>query len=274
MSLSKYYEKSEAFKPEEIVKDAITTATSWKPVATNEKQPFTARNIAEKQADIKKPAKHPPLPEEKNEPAETPPPAAAETTAAEDEIPPAAETAPPPPPTPIDLSQYMEIAEAEKAIEEAYQKGLAEGQLKVEQDFADATRMLISASQQIDNIRETLINNSAREMQEFALAIAEKIVRISLSEQDSSLIETIEEAIQRAVKSDEFTVYVNPEDYDSAVEKSPDIVNGISGLNNLVVKKDATIEKGGAKLESDNCTIDATIASQLEIIREEVKKRL
>jgi flagellar assembly protein FliH len=69
-------------------------------------------------------------------------------------------------------------------------------------------------------------------------------------------------------------VYVNPDDLAVIQEKSPDFIAGLNGLNNLVIKKDPAIERGGCKVESENCTVDATIASQFEIIRERIKNRL
>ena len=116
------------------------------------------------------------------------------------------------------------------------------------------------------------MQNSNQELLDLSLTIAEKILRISLREQDHSIVATIEEALRRAVKSDEFTIHVHPDDYDTIVAKSPELVAGLSGLNNVVVRKDNTIERGGARIDSDNCTIDATIACQLEQIREEVKR--
>ena len=277
MSLSKYFKQSEAFKPEEIVKGASTSSESWSPSPAAEKKPFAAQKISEETL----PQKPPLAPLNKNgnqqlnrnappqqEKAPDPEEQTSSTPATVDKTPGTTVA------KPVDLSKYMLRVEAEGAIEEAYNKGREEGRLGVEHDFIDPTKMLLSASQQIDNIRETLMNNSARELQEFALVVAEKILRISLREQDQTLIATIEEALSKAVKSDEFTVYVNPDDYDFAVANAPSIVTGISGLNHLVIKKDTSVERGGAKLESDNCTIDATVASQLEIIREEVKKRL
>jgi flagellar assembly protein FliH len=179
-----------------------------------------------------------------------------------------------PPKQEIDLSNYLELALAEKKIEQAYQKGLQAGKDKIEQDFQAATRALLSTCQQLDTIRETIISNSGEEIQQFVLAIAEKILRISVREQDSTIIATIEEALQRAVKSDEFTLYIRPEDYATVAENSTEIVAGLTGLNKIVIKKDKSVERGGAKIESDNCTIDATIVSQFEVIREEIQKNL
>ncbi len=111
---------------------------------------------------------------------------------------------------------------------------------KAEQDFGDATRALLSTCQQLDTVRETIISNSSEELQEFALSIAERILRISVREQDDTIIATIEEALQRAVKSDEFTVYIHPEDHDTVAEKSAEIIAGLTGLNKIVIKKDST----------------------------------
>jgi flagellar assembly protein FliH len=67
-------------------------------------------------------------------------------------------------------------------------------------------------------------------------------------------------------------VYIHPEDYETVAANSPEIVAGLTGLNKIVIKKDPAVQRGGAKIESDNCTIDATIASQFELIREEILK--
>ena len=47
-------------------------------------------------------------------------------------------------------------------------------------------------------------------------------------------------------------------------------MQGLGGLENLVVKKDGTSERGGCRVESESCTVDATILSQLEIINDNI----
>ncbi len=179
-------------------------------------------------------------------------------------------TAPPPPPPDPDL---VPPAVVEKKCADSFRKGVAEGRAKAEEDFGAATRALLNCCQQLDTVRETIIANSGQELREFALAIAERILRISLREQDHTIVATIEEALQRAVKSDLFTISLHPDDYATVSEKSAELVASISGLTNLVLKQDSTIERGGARLESDSCTIDADIVSQFETIRAEVRKQ-
>lgn len=269
MSLSKYYKNSTSFQPEDLVKREVQTPSGWQSLQTKEGLPFQSQQPAAV-ADAKDIVRNPPtMPQVVPADNSTKP---TQTTAEKENQPEAAPEAPPK--QEIDLTNYLELAVAEKKIEEAYQRGIEAEKNKIEQDFQAATKALLSTCQQLDTIRETIISNSSEELQQFTLAIAERILRISVREQDSTIIATIEEALQRAVKSDEFTLYIHPDDYTTVTENAAEIVAGVTGLNKVVIKKDKSIERGGAKIESDNCTIDATIASQFEVIREEMKKNL
>lgn len=268
MSLSKYYKNSTSFQPEGLIKREEKTPAGWQPSKPTEQHPFQSQPPPAA-SEPKEP------PQTESTPKEKPPQEIPSKTDIEPQQTIKEEKKPELPPKPeIDLSKYLEIAVADKKIAEAYQKGLEAGKTKVEQDFETATKALLNICQQLDTIRDTIISNSSSEIHESVLAIAERVLRISVREQDSTIVATIEEALQRAVKSDEFCVYIHPDDYETVAENAAEIIAGISGLNKIVIKKDITVERGGAKIESDNCTIDATIASQFDIIREEIKKNL
>lgn len=280
MSLSRYFKSSKSFQPQEIVKQDGSKSSGWTPSPRGDDRPFSTRQFT---ADRNLPADSATmtaasapsytggsngevLAPDGSTPAGLPAPI---DTSRADQLSPEDR---------IDLSKYIELAAAEEQIEEAYRHGLetgrAEGHDKAEQDFGAAARALLLACRQLDTLRETIIGNSSREILDFTLAIAERIVRISVQEQDASIVATIEEALRRAVKSDEFSIFLHPDDYAAVSAKASEIVAGISGLNNIVLRKDKTVERGGAKIESDNCTIDATLAGQFDMIREEIKKKL
>jgi flagellar assembly protein FliH len=263
MSLSKYYKDSSLFQPESLIKREEKPSPGWQPSHPKEQLPFQS-------------LPHPAASDPKALPPENTPVEIGIVTqqTVQTKTQPETQSEPPQKEQEIDLSKYLEITVAEKKIEEAYQRGIQTGKDKVEQDFGTATRALLSTCQQLDTIHETIISNSSEELQEIALSIAERILRISVREQDRTIVATIEEALQRAVKSDEFTVYIHPADYKTVAENSAEIIAGLTGLNKIVIKKDITMERGGAKIESDNCTIDATITSQFDVIREEIKKNL
>lgn len=260
MSLSRYFKNSPDFQAENLVKQTGKITSGWAPDPRKSGRPFQSQQPT--------PTSRPPLlPQEKQENVGEIliPPPQNNSPDVDNTVPPAAEQQ-------IDLSQYITRTEAEEKAAAAYKNGAKFVWDKAEQDYGSATRTLILTCQQLDTLRATIMKNSSQELLDFSLAIAEKILRISLREQDHSIVATIEEALRRAVKSDEFTIHVHPDDYDTIVAKSPELVAGLTGLNNVVVRKDSTVERGGARIDSDNCIIDATISCQLEQIREEVKR--
>jgi len=258
MSLSKYFKNSSSFKPENIVKQGDQGPAGWTPMPRAEDQPFQSQPLqpaAGGSHDLTVAGITALAPKILEEQGNTGNGRAA---------------APEPH---VDLSRYVELEEAEKTAADAYRQGEQDGRELAEQDFGAATQALYLACQQLDTLRDTIIANSSKEVLDFTLAIAERILRLSVREQDHTIIATIDEALRRSVKSDEFIIHIHPDDYETVLRKSADIIAGISGLNNIVVRKDSTIERGGARIESDNCTIDATIASQFEEIREALQGR-
>ncbi len=121
----------------------------------------------------------------------------------------------------VDLSSSnLHRIEAEKQASEAYQQGFIAGMDKAEEDYGRAAKALLLACQQLDTLRATIIGNSSKELLDFSLAIAERILRLSVREQDHTIVATIEEALRRAVKSDEFTIHIHPDDYETLIAKS------------------------------------------------------
>ena len=270
MSLSKYFKNSDSFQPERIVKTQTKADIGWKSlIKKHHPDPFQAEQ------QIKKAEESAGTVEEDLDSIQSPEDPSLFSSSASPDI------------TgnnnaellnirdqSSDTDQYVEASEIERQVKKAFEDGVQKGLEKAEEDYGSAAQSFAASCRQLDTIRETIIGNSSLELQEFALAIAERIIRISLHDNDTTIIATIDEALQRAVKSDEFYIYIHPDDYDTVVEKSNDLITGLSGLSNIVIKKDITVEKGGAKIESDNCTIDATIAGQFDVILEEMKKRL
>jgi len=263
MSLSKYYKDSSSFKREKLVQSEAPDQAGWKSKTKPPTGPFKPGDVSPPQATINPTTTASPTPDNA---VEVPSSAASLS-------PPGGSTpAEAPSPTPADLSNYVSQEEAEAKALDMYQQGVQEGIVKATEDFGSALKALTTMCEQLDTIRETIIGNSSDELTEFAILIAEKIIRISLKDQDHSIIATIQEALSRAVKSDEFTIFIHPDDYQIISDKSADLIAGVSGLSNIVIKADPTIEQGGAKIESENCIIDATVASQFETIRDEICK--
>ncbi len=181
----------------------------------------------------------------------------------------------------IDASQSEEtedqsspvMPDIESIQAEAYDAGVLQGLKQAEADFGSTLTALTLVCEQLSSIRETILKNSKNEMVELVLALSEKIIRHSVTEQNQTIIDTVESAIHQAVKSSEFYIYLHPDDMLSVQDRTQQFISGLNGLENIVVKADPTVERGGCKIESENCTVDATMSSQFKVLEESLRKK-
>jgi len=170
-------------------------------------------------------------------------------------------TAPPPEP-------LVPAVDLDLIRQQAFSEGVFEGRRQADKDFGNAALTLQSACNQLTNLHETILRNNLDEMHRLVMIIAEKIIRHSIDQQSQTILATIEDAIRLAVKSEEFQIRINPLDLEAIQAKKKELIDDISGLDNIVLKTDKSIERGGCILESANCTVDATVDSQLQVIKE------
>lgn len=165
------------------------------------------------------------------------------------------------------------MPDIESIQSEAYNAGVEQGLKQADADFGSTLAALTLVCDQLSTIRETILKNSKTEMVELVLALSEKIIRHSVTEQNQTIIDTVESAIHQAVKSSEFYIYLHPDDMLSVQDRTQKFIAGLNGLDNIVVKSDPTVERGGCKVESENCTVDATIGSQFKVLQDSLRKK-
>ncbi len=174
---------------------------------------------------------------------------------------------PPSPPQPAEPAVDVEAIRSD-----AYLDGIAEGRKQAEEDFENSSQTLINICQELNHLRETILRNSTEEMKELVLGISEKIIRHSVTIQHDTIIETIKDAIQLAVQSDAFQIRLNPADLKAVEARKIEIIESISSLDNIVLKADPGVDPGGCLLESSCCTVDASLTSQIKVIRDAIIK--
>lgn len=243
MSLSRFYKKNQDFQPDALLPEG----------KKNGDQAVWGESIIKEEV------------EDLQEAVITPPEESITETIPEDPPQKLPEEVPPTPPTPAEPKIDLEAIR-----NEAFASGVDIGRKEAEEDYENTTNTFLCICNELDKLRETILKNSTTEMKELVMDISEKIIRHSLTEQDETIISTIKEAIQLAVKSDEIQIQINPDDLHCIEKKKQEIIDSMSGLENIILQSDTTIDRGGCKLESSCCTVDATLTSQIKVIRDNV----
>ncbi len=164
-----------------------------------------------------------------------------------------------PPAPPLDM---------EKVREEAYARGRQDGLEEAEGRLGPPVKAFTGALAELTRLRESILKNSTDDMLRLVMALAEQVISCEVATNPDIVYHTLNKALQAAVRSDEYHVKVNPEDFALINEKKPLLLASISGLRNITFDADPGISRGGCLVESELGEVDATIETQLEEIRQ------
>lgn len=148
--------------------------------------------------------------------------------------------------------------------EEAYAQGVNDTTSRLEAELLPAVEAFHQACQKIDNQRHALLDTCRGEIINTVIALSKKVIGDELLTKRDVIANTLEKALHQAIRSDEFIVTIHPDDLTIVEERKAELISEIRGLERLVLKTDINVSRGGCLLESNTCSIDATIESQLK----------
>ncbi len=153
----------------------------------------------------------------------------------------------------------------EAASKEGYQEGLA----RAEEDVA----LMKQTLSEFVNAPQEVFEYIAPELLEICVDIAQKIVKTEITQNPQVVLDKIVEILKTLSKEEpKVTVRVNPMQVSIAKQAIPQMLEMAGLETKLVVLPDETVTEGGCVVNTNNGVIDATIESQLAIVKEALKE--
>lgn len=209
---------------------------------------------------------------------------------------------PPPEPTPIDFAQIQANAILEDAKREAedrrskalleleqeldelreqakkegydigFAQGVAEGRMEARQELevkAAAQEKEVQAFLKgAVRARDQLLEDCKQDLKELALAIAEKVIRVSLKSSGDILIRMIESATAKKRRCEWVQVYIADCDARATAQTIPELTEALSRLSDRVrVIPMAGDESGTCIIEMPDEILDVSVSTQLDNLR-------
>lgn len=163
---------------------------------------------------------------------------------------------------------------------EAYEQGKREakqGNLESEQALRKGLQQTLEAfthaCAEIDSLHQDLLEQSRGDMINLVIALSKKIIGRELTTGRDVIVNTLRNAIALAMKHNEYDIWLNPEDLSIVEELVPELISSVQQLKHITLKTDPEITRGGCRLDSDICTVDATIEAQLETARDYLEEK-
>ena len=188
---------------------------------------------------------------------ETQPHSTETVTLPPEQSPPPEETSPPPP------APDLEVIRAE-----AYEQGRIDAEQAIQKEVEQTIEAFSLACKEIDNQHKALLEQSRGDMINLVMALCKKIIGRELTTGRNIIVDTLKNAVELAIKDNEYDIWINPEDLATVEELVPELIGSVQKLEHVTLKTDPNITPGGCRLDSSICTVDATIEAQLETVRD------
>ncbi len=152
----------------------------------------------------------------------------------------------------------------ENAAKEGYKAGLEKAKTEIENVKA--------AIMEFSKAKQEVFDYIAPDIMEISVEIAKKIVKKEIEQNPEIVLSTIMDVLKTLPKDEaKITIKVHPQQLEITKQNIPQIISELSLEVRTNVVSDATIEIGGCVVQTGNGIVDATIQTQLEIIKEAFK---
>ena len=170
-----------------------------------------------------------------------------------------------------ELEQLRKVAR-EDGYNMGFAQGVSEGRMQARQEreeqAAAQEREVQAFLKEAVRARDRILEDSKDDLKELALAIAEKVIRVSLRSSSGILIRMIESATAKRRRCEWVQIYIADCDARASAETIPELTQALSRLSERVrIIPMADDESGTCIIEMPDEIIDASVSTQMDTLR-------
>jgi flagellar assembly protein FliH len=164
-------------------------------------------------------------------------------------------------------------AKKEEIEKHAYQQGYSSGKaIGIEEgkrEYSQALTKLENSIEKIITLKQEILREYEPEIIKLAISIAEKILKREVRVNSEHIVEIVKSIVNTLKDKSKITVNLSTDDY--SVLKNSEKLNELKYISsNFEIVEKPELQKGDVLVDTAFGTIDATIDSQLEKVKEEL----
>lgn len=168
----------------------------------------------------------------------------------------------------FEIKEHAHRLGHEEGFEEGKRKGIETG--RGELDVLG--RNLQDITVELNNRREEILQRAEPRVVDLVLAIAHKVVYTEIAENRDLIQELVREAIRRLKTKEQIIVRINPDDLKSLKEYKNDLLMIFSEIEDLDIREDRNVTRGGCMVETEASQVDARIETRFGAVEREINR--
>lgn len=157
----------------------------------------------------------------------------------------------------------------QKGKETGYEQGLREGRQvaeeNVRQEWTSLLQQLADTVSAAAAVRDLALERAEEDILKLSLAVAEKIIRRTISDDITCTVGIVKEALQRVNGGTEVIVRVSPNLLE-IMEANRDLLSSVKGIEKIEFVADSNVEPGGCLIETDFGRIDGRLDTRIAAV--------
>lgn len=161
---------------------------------------------------------------------------------------------------------------SKEGYQDGYNKAYEEHRVQMKEETAAFLLQVRDILQAYEEEKEALISQSVEELKELSIAIAEKVIQVSLKTSGEIIKKMIVTATNKMKHKEWVKIYISKSDSSLIVQSNADLLDAISHLSEhikVIVMEDSA--PGTCIIELPDQIIDASANTQIENIRSIIK---
>ncbi len=163
----------------------------------------------------------------------------------------------------------------EEGVKKGYTEGYEKGELEVvkanKAKFEEELKNFEEILKKLDDTYYELAKRYETKIISLICNIAEKVVFAKLEIDDGIIKDTILDALNTLNEPEEIILNISEQDYEYIEMVKEDIFDSIKSLKSVSVKSDASLTRGGCRIETENGYVETDIESKLEKVFASIK---
>lgn len=151
-----------------------------------------------------------------------------------------------------------------QGYQDGQRKAQVEGQARLEEQMHQQAAQLKEYLEQVSRAREDLIASTQDELCDLSIAVAEKVIHVSLKSSREVILRMVQMATERLRRRDWVRIYIGGCDSHELAQITPKLMSTLGGLSdNIKLIPMANDESGTCIIEMPDEIIDASASTQL-----------
>lgn len=174
-------------------------------------------------------------------------------------------------------ARHQQEEARQAGLREGYEAGYQEGRQKAEAECRETLQSTLATFQEdmrqalksVESAKERCLRNYLDELKDCAVAVAEKVIHISLRSSGEVIKQMIISATEKLKKTAWVKIYIDKCDYDIMMESDAAILDELSHLSDnikfIVMDKE---DRGNCIIEMPEEIVDVSVNTQIENIKD------